>query len=97
MLRFNCFNHGQTIQSPMFECEEMHFVQTGGIAVCESSCFREPILVYCKGAVINLYQILIQQKLDFEFLAVSKDSFKVDNRENKILINYNRNNSTLFT
>ena len=81
----------------MFECEEMHFVQTGGIAVCESSCFGEPILVYSKGAVINLYQIIMQQKLDFKFLAVSKDSFKMDSQEKMILIKYNRNNSEIFT
>lgn len=65
MLRFNVYNHGQIIQSPMYDCSDLHLVQTGGIAVCESSSFGEPILVYGKGAVVNLYNILMNQKLDF--------------------------------
>ena len=59
MLRFNSYAHGQVIQSPNYEASELHLIQRGGIAVCESSSFAEPVLVYSKGAVINLYQILM--------------------------------------
>ena len=59
MLRFNSYGHGQVIQTPMYEAKEVHLIQRGGVAVCESSSYAEPVLVYSKGAVINLYQTLM--------------------------------------
>ena len=56
-------------------------VYSGGVAVCESSCFEEPILIYGKGSVFNLYQVIMNQKLEFKFVAVAEDSFKVKESE----------------
>ena len=72
----------------MYNCSEIHFIQSGGVALCESSCFGEPVIVYGKGSAINLYQILMKQKLDFKFVAVSRDSFKSNNFVN--ISDYNR-------
>ena len=48
------------------------------MAVCESTCFGEPILVYGKGAVINLYQLVIKKQLPFTYMAVN-DAFITGN------------------
>lgn len=76
-MAYNNFEHGQIIQSNMFECDEIHFISKGGVAVCESTCFGEPLLIYKTGAVINLYQVMMKQSLDFTFKAVSSDNFTI--------------------
>ena len=43
------------LQSSMYECEQVYFIYAGGVAVCEPTCFNEPLLVYGPGTVINLY------------------------------------------
>ena len=45
------------------------------MAVCESSCFLEPIVIYERGNVINLYQTVLEKKLDFKYVAVDLDQF----------------------
>lgn len=45
--------------------------------MCESTCFGEPILIYTKGATINLYQILMNRNLPFSFIAASSDCYAV--------------------
>ena len=48
---------------------------SGGVAVCESTCFLEPIMIYRKGFVINLYQTLLGKTLDFKYVAVDLDDY----------------------
>ena len=59
-------------------CSSIFLVRKGAVAVCESTCFAEPILVYGKGAVINLYNAILDDKLDFDYVAVQADSFKMN-------------------
>ena len=74
-MSYHNFEHGQTIQSAKYECQEIYFVKQGGIAVCEPTCFGEPILIYGKGAAINLYQCILSCRLEFCFIAVSSDTY----------------------
>ena len=54
-LRYTMFEHGQIIQSSGYDTTTIYLVMSGGVAVTEPTCFKEPILIYQKGAVINLY------------------------------------------
>ena len=47
------------------------------MAVCEPSCFNEPVIVYQKGNVFNLYQNMIEQELEYECVAVDTDNLQV--------------------
>ena len=69
-LQYNVFYQGQVIQTSKYDCQVVYFVKSGYVAVCESTCYQEPILVYGKGAVINLYQILMDRRLPFTFISV---------------------------
>ena len=73
MLAYNSFQHGQVIQSPNHDCHEVYFITAGGVAVCESTCFSEPILIYSTGNVFNLYQTIVEKRLDYKFVAVDPD------------------------
>ena len=53
----------------------MYLIKSGYVAVCESTCYQEPVLVYGKGAVFNLYQILMDQTLPFTFVSVCDKEF----------------------
>ena len=44
--------------------------------MCESTCFGEPILIYKKGGIINLYQVIINKKIDYAFIALEERLFK---------------------
>lgn len=45
-LRYNQFEHGQTIQSSGYESDDIYLIMSGGVAVTEPTCFKEPILIY---------------------------------------------------
>ena len=53
------FFDDQLIQSANAFCHDIYFVVKGGVAVCEPTCYQEPILVYREGAVLNVYQVLL--------------------------------------
>ena len=57
------------------------------MAVCEPTSFSEPILVYGKGSVVNLYNVILQDTLNFKYVAVSDNSFKIDEKSGEIMIN----------
>ena len=57
------------------------------MAVCEPTSFSEPILVYGKGAVINLYNVILQDTLNFKYVAVGDNSFKINESSGEIMIN----------
>ena len=59
-------------------CSSIFLVAKGAVAVCESTSFAEPFLVYGKGAVINLYNAILDDKLDFNYIALQADSFKMN-------------------
>lgn len=66
------------IQSSGVESHQILFVNQGGVAVCEPTCFREPILIYGKGGVINLYQVILGEPLPFSYKSVSEEHFDSD-------------------
>ena len=59
-------------------CSSIFLVRKGAVAVCESTCFAEPFLVYGKGAVINLYNAILDDKLDFNYIALQADSLEMN-------------------
>lgn len=85
-LQYNVFKQGEVIQTAMFECTYVYMIGSGSVAVCESSCYKEPILVYGRGAVINLYQIMMEQQLPFNFVALTDQCFKYTNDRGEILM-----------
>ena len=38
--------------------------------MCESTCFSEPVVIYTKGNVINLYQVILDKRLNFKYVAM---------------------------
>ena len=76
-LTFQRFRHGVKIQSAQYDAEEVYFVNKGGIAVSEATCYSEPLLIYGEGSVINLYQILMNETLQFDYLTISSCSFDI--------------------
>ena len=53
------------MQEPDFEAEEIYLIHSGGIAVIEPTSFREPILIYGKGGAINIYNVVMNDTLNF--------------------------------
>ena len=60
----------------MYDCTHIYFVTKGGLAICETTCFEEPFLIYGPGAVVNLYQVMMNQRLNFSIKAVSAEFFE---------------------
>mmetsp|Transcript_35460 Transcript_35460/g.46675 ORF Transcript_35460/g.46675 Transcript_35460/m.46675 type:complete len:213 (+) Transcript_35460:2-640(+) len=54
-LSYKSFEHNTVFYRGRFEVREAYFVMKGGVAVCESTCYKEPITVYGPGAFILLY------------------------------------------
>ena len=63
------FHNEQLIQSANAFCHEIYFVRKGRVVVCEPTCYQEPILVYRKGTVFNVYQVLLNTQLELVFKA----------------------------
>ena len=69
---------GQIIQYGNQESTDMYIVWQGAVAVCEMTEFNEPIVVYPKGTAFNIYQILMETELPFDYRAVGDDEFVED-------------------
>ena len=69
-LGYHKFVHGQVIQSQNHEADEVYFITSGSVAMCESTCFSEPVVIYTKGNVINLYQVILDKRLNFKYVAM---------------------------
>ena len=69
-LNYNAFQHKQLVQEPKYQCEEIYLIQKGAVAVCEPTSFAEPILIYTKGGAINIYNVVMDDVLDFKFVAI---------------------------
>ena len=61
------------IQTPNYEGEEVHFLYSGGVALCEPTSFGEPIVIFRPGAVMNLHAIMFEENLRFKYVAVSEN------------------------
>ena len=55
----------------------MFIVWEGAVAVTEATEFEEPICIYTKGSVINLYQIMMDDELPFNYHAVWPDEYSI--------------------
>lgn len=65
------------LQEPNHDNGLVYFIQRGGVAVCEPTSFSDPILIYGKGGVINLYNVVLNDTLNFKFVAVSESFFNI--------------------
>ena len=54
-LKYKSFLHNTKIFNGKFQVQEAYFVIKGNVAVCESSCYNEPIMVNRPGHFILLY------------------------------------------
>ena len=78
-LSYRSMEHNQVIQSPNYASENAYFIMRGAVAICEPTCYQEPILVYGAGAFFNFYQILVGTTLNFSFKALSSSYYKKEN------------------
>ena len=62
-LSYKAFMHNKLVQSPNELGNDVYFIKSGGVAICETTSYLEPILVYPKGSVINLYQVFMNEPL----------------------------------
>lgn len=74
-LAYNSYSHDELVQSSLHKSELVYFIHYGGVAVCEPTCFSEPILVYGPGTIINLYQVLMDETLQFDYKALCPSAF----------------------
>ena len=68
---------GQVVQCGSQHSYEVNIIWEGNIAVCESTEYSEPIMVYKRGTAINVYQILMDHKLPFDYRACWKDEYSI--------------------
>ena len=54
------------------------------MAICEPTSFTDPILIYGSGAVINLYNVIFEDTLNFKFIAVSDVCYHHDHNKEEI-------------
>lgn len=73
-LRYKTFFHNSWIKRGRCSGSEAYFIMRGGVAICENTCFNEPITVYRPGAFILMYEILMDDPQVFDYLAIAKDS-----------------------
>ena len=72
---------GEIMQRADQESFEIWVVWENAIAITEPTEFEEPILIYTKGAIVNLYQIMMDTTLPFNYRAIGTDEYcqKMDN------------------
>lgn len=73
-LQYKSFVHNEAISRGQFNVSEAYFIVRGGVAACESTSYHEPIVVYGPGAVFLMYQILYDDQLSLDYLAIASDS-----------------------
>ena len=67
------------IQSGNAYCHDIYFIREGGVAVFEPTCYSETILIYEKGTVLNVYQVLMNVSLEIAFRAFdTKNEKQID-------------------
>ena len=96
-LTYKSFDHNQLIQSSNAFCHEVYFSCKGSVAVCEPTCYEEPILVYGKGTVFNTYQILLEDQLEVQYKAISNNSYNVsEESDGQAVINHREEKKEYF-
>ena len=70
-LRYKSFEHNKMILQGKFLAREVYYLTKGSVAVCESTCFKEPIMVYRPGTFLLFYQALLEDTINFDYLAVA--------------------------
>ena len=65
------------VQSANAYCDQVYFIRSGGIAICEPTAYQEPILVYGKGSVVNMYQVIMDEPLNLSLYAVCDGSYQI--------------------
>ena len=58
---------GEVIQYGKRESDCINIIWEGSVVVCENTEFKEPFLVYKFGATLNIYQIMMDEKLPFDY------------------------------
>lgn len=66
---------GQVIQYGSQVATDMFIIWKGCVVVAERTEFKEPILIYTKGAAFNLYQIIMGCQLPFDYRAIEDDEY----------------------
>lgn len=66
---------------------DLFIVWKGAVAVCEQSEFEEPIVVYQKGTPVNLYQIMMEADLPFNYRAIDPDEYSWTSGASKVIFN----------
>ena len=74
-LSFRCDYAGEVIQYGSHDYTDMYIVWKGCVIVTELTEFNEPLTVYHKGTAFNLYQIMMDKKLPFDYRAICEDEF----------------------
>ena len=80
---------GMMVQKSDWEFSELFIVWHGAVAVCETTEFHEPVLIYERGSVFNLYQLLMDVELPFDYRAVWPDEYSKKNHSSNV-VNFNR-------
>lgn len=75
-LAYRKFYAGQIVQRGGHPIDEIYIIWKGQVVVTEQSEFAEPILVYQRGTVFNLYQVLMETDLPFNYIAAAEDEFQ---------------------
>ena len=68
---------GEVIQHGCKHSFEINIIWEGNVAVCESTEYKEPIMVYKRGTALNVYQILMDHKLPFDYRACWRDEYSI--------------------
>ena len=68
---------GEVVQYGSKHSFDVNIIWEGNIAVCESTEYAEPIMVYRRGTAINVYQILMDHKLPFDYRACWQDEYSI--------------------
>ena len=96
-LTYKSFDHNQLIQSSNAYCHDAYFICKGSVAVCEPTCYEEPILIYGKGTVFNTYQILLEDQLEVQYKAISKNSYRtLVDEQGRTMINHRVQSNEYF-
>ena len=67
---------GEVLQYAQQESFELFIVWQGAVAVCETTQFQEPVVLYERGTVFNLYQLMMDTTLPFDYRAVWPDEYR---------------------
>ena len=74
-LRYKYYDHNEVISQYKYDVDEAYFITSGSVAVCESTSYKDPIVVYGPGAFIHLYQVFFEEQIGLDYIALESNSF----------------------